>query len=102
MGAEHDIYGYRRLLAAEGDLGIVNYDSKVIDLPDGMSIDDVYTHFLDQNHKLRTQGYYEAGVILRMMPRMVDGVPLWSKGAGITIYGPKACFGEVEALALGM
>jgi hypothetical protein len=101
MGAEHDIYGYRRLLAAEGDLGLVNYDSKVIAMPDGMSIDDIYCHFLDRNHKLRAAGYQEAGIILRMMPRMVDDKPAWAKGAGITIYGPKACFGEVEMLALG-
>lgn len=102
LGAEHDIYGYRRLLAAEGDLGIVNYDSKAIAMPDGLSIDDIYCHFLDRNHKLRAHGYHEAGVILRMMPRLVDGKPMWSKGAGLTIYGPKACFSEVEKLALEM
>lgn len=100
LGLDHTIQSYRRLLAAEGDLGLVNYDSKVLAMRPGMSIDDIYTHFIDRGARLRKLGYREAGVILRMMPRLVDGLPQWTKGAGITIYGPKACFAEIERLAL--
>jgi hypothetical protein len=98
----HTITSFRRLLADSGDLGIANYDSRFLAFPAGMTLDDVYTHFLNQQQRIRRHGYDEAGVILRMMPTLdSDGFPLWEKGAGITIYGPKQHFAEIERLALG-
>jgi|GEM_PF-1024654 len=101
LGIGHTLANYRRLLAADGDLGLVNYDSKILNLPPGMSLDDVYAHFLNRQRCIESRGYDEAGVILRMMPKVVDGQPDWSRGAGITLYGPKAHFAEIERLALG-
>jgi hypothetical protein len=101
LGASHTIENYRRLLASNGDLGLANYDSRYLKLPSDMTLDDVYTHFLDRHHAIRARGYDEAGVILRMMPPLVNGRPDWSKGAGITLYGPKAAFAEIERLTLG-
>ncbi|MHB8626647.1 MAG: hypothetical protein ACYDBJ_05415 [Aggregatilineales bacterium] len=101
LGTSHTIENYRRLLAVTGDLGLANYDSRYLNLPAGMALDDVYAHFLDRHHAIRAHGYDEAGVILRMMPPLVDGRPDWSKGAGITLYGPKRAFAEIERLALG-
>lgn len=100
LGIGHGIESYRRLLAAEGDLGLINYDSKVLDFPAGMSPDDIYTEFLNRHCRIKSKGYDEAGVILRMMPKFKGAHPDWSKGAGITIYGPKAAFAEIERLAL--
>jgi hypothetical protein len=100
LGQPHDIAGYRRLLAAEGDLGLVNYDSRILRIPPDFTPDDVYNHFIERDQRIRQRGYHEGGVILRMMPRTAEGKLVWSKGAGITIYGPKACFSEIEALAL--
>ncbi len=100
LGLPHDFSGYSRLLAAEGDLGLVNYDSKLLHMPEGMTRDDVYTWFLERDHRIKRLGYREGGVILRMMPKEIDGELMWSKGAGLTVYGPKACFAEIEDLAL--
>ncbi len=100
LNTGHGIESYRRLLAAEGDLGLVNYDSKILNFPVGMSLDDVYSEFLDRQCRLTAEGYDEAGVILRMMPKLKDGHPDWSKGAGITIYGPKRVFADIERVAL--
>ncbi len=100
LGSGHGIESYRRLLAADGDLGLVNYDSKILNISAGMSPDDVYGSFLDRQCRIQARGYDQAGVILRMMPKLHDGHPDWSKGAGITIYGPKRVFSEIERLAL--
>ena len=102
LGASHHIDNYRRLLARDGDLGLANYDSRFLKLPKGMSADDAYVHFLDRQQAICRAGYDEAGVILRMMPPLVNDQPDWSKGAGITIYGPKAEFSQIERLALGL
>jgi hypothetical protein len=101
LGASHHIDNYRRLLAHDGDLGLANYDSRYLKLPVGMTADDAYAHFLERQMLICRHGYDEAGVILRMMPPLVDDQPDWTKGAGITIYGPKAQFSEIERLALG-
>jgi hypothetical protein len=100
LGCEHNIEGYRRLLAADGDLGIANYDSRILHMSPGMSADDIYTEFMSRDAKIRKAGYREAGVILRMMPKHDGHDYCWDKGAGITVYGPKACFREIEQLAL--
>ena len=103
LNVPHTIQNFKRLLAETGDLGLANYDSRQLHFPAGMRADDVYTHFLDRQARIRTQGYHEAGVILRMMPTLDDqDYPQWAKGAGITIYGPKRDFAAIEKLALDL